>query len=68
MKHKRKKCVAIHIILKWVNNDLNKRFKMESPLGDNRKMLQETYVTVTREECDSSTFEKLSKNVFHTTQ
>lgn len=41
---------------------------MECPLGDNRKTLQEPYVTVTPEECDSSTFEKLSKNVFHTMQ
>ena len=41
---------------------------MECPLGDNRKTLQEPYVTVTPEECDGSTFEKLSKNVFHTMQ
>ena len=53
----------------WVNNH-SKENKVECPLGDNGKKLQEPCVAVTQEEWDRS-LERMkkqwSKDVFHTT-
>ena len=55
-KRKRKKCVAVckRLLWEWVNNDSKESIKVECPLEDNGKTLQESCVTVTPEEWENS--------------
>ena len=55
-KRKRKKCVAVckRLLWEWVNHDSKESIKVECPLEDNGKTLQESCVTVTPEEWENS--------------